>query len=89
MNQLINPNYFRKNLEILKFRAKSADDLESLDQEGLEAQASFSVTPEFFGFNYSSEGSTPLYEPMTKSFTEDGLAAVLRNPSNFLKIFFR
>ncbi len=81
-------NYFRKNLEILKSRAESADNLEFLDQEGLGVQASFSTTPEFFGFNYSSEGSTPLYESMTKSFTEDSLAAVIAKSKQFFEDIF-
>ena len=80
-------DYFRKNLEILKVRAQQAEG----GLAGIERSAqgpNYNMSPEFFGFQYSgSEGGT-LYDSLSSSFPEPGLAAAIQNSRPFFEEIF-
>ena len=81
-------NYLRKNLEILKSRAKSLETLIDVRQEDMEIKATFNKTSKFFGFSYSSESNLPLYQPLTSVFSEEGLATGMHSSQQFFEEIF-
>ena len=81
-------DYFRKNLEVLKAKARSIDSLLEVNQEGREVRASFSKTPEFFGFSYSGKEGIFLYDSIDSAFTELGLAAAISKSKQFFEDIF-
>ncbi|WGK69857.1 peptidylprolyl isomerase [Candidatus Haliotispira prima] len=81
-------DYFRKNLETLKARAESGESLAALDQSDRDVNAGYGRTPEFFGFSYSGEDGSSLYDPISGAFTEEGLAALITKSKPFFEDIF-
>ena len=82
-------DYFRRNLEILKARAKepqAVDGLAGIERGDLDAN--YNMSPEFFGFQYSGSEGGALYDSLASSFPEPGLATAIRNSGQFFEEIF-
>ncbi len=81
-------DYFRKELETLRVRAKSADSLLGLEQDDRAVRADYGSSSEYFGFAYAGENAGAIYDLLSDAFDEKDLAALLQGSKQFFEDIF-